>query len=245
MKVSERPAQLPLTRLVVLERFRCHQQAIDAVRNLRGLSGKISHHRAERDEYLPHIESIVARVLILGRHHADNRIREIAHVDRLAERRTGGKELFLHIAAEDSDAARFALIIPVIEAALGHRDGPNLGERRQRADHRYRSGVVEAAHARICPQFRQDVSACRRLRLHEQMVSVFPVHGATGPRASGLHARPSREDDHDVLAEVCRNLLLSHSHPLACSHHQRDGDYTPGDSEHGEEGAQLVRPERA
>jgi len=68
------------------------------------------------------------------------------------------------------------------------------------------------------------------------------MHDAARPRASRLHAGAAGKDNHDVLAETVRHLLLPDPQPLAGGHHEGDRDDSPGDAEHGEEGTQLVRP---
>ncbi len=50
--------------------------------------------------------------------------------------------------------------------------------------------------------------------------------------------------DQDILAQVAGLLFLPLAQAFTRRHHQNDGDDSPGDSEHGQERAQLVGPER-
>src|ERR1700686_3880382 len=51
------------------------------------------------------------------------------------------------------------------------------------------------------------------------------------------------EDDHHVFAEVARLLCLAFAQAFASSHHEHNRHDTPGNPEHRQEGAKLVRPE--
>src|SRR5262249_22187130 len=57
--------------------------------------------------------------------------------------------------------------------------------------------------------------------------------------------RTARPDEHDVLAELIELLLIPRAESLAQPHQQQQRPDPPGDSEHGQERAQLVSPQRA
>src|SRR5215472_1911238 len=61
---------------------------------------------------------------------------------------------------------------------------------------------------------------------------------------SCLHARTPVEDDHDVLAKGFLVALEPDAQALRGCNHQRDGNDSPRDTEHRQEGAEFVRPER-
>ncbi len=53
------------------------------------------------------------------------------------------------------------------------------------------------------------------------------------------------EDEADVLADLGELALIAGAEAFAEADEQEQRAHAPGDAEHGEEGAQLVRPERA
>jgi hypothetical protein len=51
------------------------------------------------------------------------------------------------------------------------------------------------------------------------------------------------EDDHQVAAQSFGLLGLANAKALTGSDHQDNRDHSPGDPEHGQEGADTMRPE--
>jgi hypothetical protein len=76
-------------------------------------------------------------------------------------------------------------------------------------------------------------------------IGIDPVDEATSMETSGLEAGAAMEDDHDVAAKSFRLLGLAHAQAFSGGDHEDDGNDAPGDSEHGEKGADAVGPERA
>src|SRR4051812_26679259 len=61
--------------------------------------------------------------------------------------------------------------------------------------------------------------------------------------AAGLQAGAAVEDDHYILAQRSRLLLLSFAQTLSGGDHKHNRDNAPGNPKHREEGAQLVGPQ--
>jgi hypothetical protein len=118
--------------------------AIDGVRPGRRLVREIAAHGGEGHEDLRDVLAVVARILLLVAHHADDGVREVAHPDHLAERGPAAEELLLGVAAEEGHPTGFLLVLPAREASLRHGDAPHIGEGRQGAGHE-EGGVVEEA----------------------------------------------------------------------------------------------------
>jgi hypothetical protein len=79
-------------------------------------------------------------------------------------------------------------------------------------------------------------------------IQVVPIGQEVG--AGGVHAaRHGRsapgKDEHDVFAELGQLALITRSEAFAKAYQQQQGPHTPGDTEHGQAGAQFVRPKRA
>ncbi len=73
-------------------------------------------------------------------------------------------------------------------------------------------------------------------------VQILDLPPGAGP--TGLKAGAPGEDDHQVATEILRDFCLADAQTFSGGDHQHDRDDAPGDSEHGERCAQLVRPER-
>lgn len=69
------------------------------------------------------------------------------------------------------------------------------------------------------------------------------MHDAAGVSSACLQTGAPMEDDHYIFAQVARLILLAFAQAFAGGHHEHNGDDAPGDPEHGEEGAKLMRPE--
>ena len=208
------------------------------------LVGKVTAHRGKRQEDFVHVPAVVAGILLLLRHHADDGVGKIIQIDRVAHWIASGKQLLGRIRAEKGHAPGFAHVVPVIETSHSDIEAANIAEGRIRTGHRER-GIVEIAvySNRILLKFRNRIFAVRRLRLHHRNILVFPVHDAPGMRAASLQAGAAVEDDHHVFAEISGLFLLAFAQALARRDHEHDRNDAPGDPEHGEEGAQLVRPQ--
>jgi len=74
-------------------------------------------------------------------------------------------------------------------------------------------------------------------------VAAASTPRATGSRSADLHAGASVKNDQNILAQVAGLIFLPLAQAFARSHHQNDGNNSPGDSEHGQERAQFVGPE--
>ena len=73
------------------DRLRRDQQLIERRVRARRLVGKIAAHGGERQEDFVHVPAVVAGVLLLFRHHADDGVRKIVQIDRVADRIASGK----------------------------------------------------------------------------------------------------------------------------------------------------------
>src|SRR5205823_5157735 len=80
-----------------------------------------------------------------------------------------------------------------------------------------------------------------RLLLERINVVDLQADDATGALAAGLHTRPAIANDDDVAAQLAHHLLVAALKAFAGRRQDDDGDDAPGDAEHGQEAAQLVR----
>src|ERR1700676_1492694 len=100
-------------------------------------------------------------------------------------------------------------------------------------------------HLHFTPHLGHHVLAGGRLFRHLEIVVLHPVNHPAGARPAGLHAGAAGEDDHHVLAEGLLISLDTYAEAFAGGDHHSDGDNSPGDAEHGQQRAPLVRPQRS
>ena len=127
---------------------------------------------------------------------------------------------------------------------MRHGDASDFREWRQGAYGADRPAVEQAARLHLVPKLRHDVLAGGSLFRDLHVILFHPVNEATGARAPGLHARSARKDDHHVLPERLLILLNAVAEAFSRRNHDGDRDHAPGDPEHREQRAPLVRPER-
>ena len=83
-----------------------------------------------------------------------------------------------------------------------------------------RSAIVRAAHRRSArSQFRQYISACCCFRLDHLRIFGVPTELTSRSRASRLQACASRENDHQIFAEIIGLLLLPGAQTFARADH--------------------------
>ncbi len=113
-----------------------------------------------------------------------------------------------------------------------------------RSGHRER-GIVEVAVRphRILLEFGNRILAVWRLGLHHRQIAVVPVNGPPGVGSAGLQAGAAVKNNHHILAQVAGLRFLPLLESLASRNHQDDRHDAPSDAEHGQKGAQLVRPQ--
>src|SRR5438093_1089947 len=85
----------------------------------------------------------------------------------------------------------------------------------------------------------------RSLSLKCVGVRILEPDAASRPGSTSLHAGLAFKDNHEVLAKLASNFGLAYAQTFTCCHHQHDGNDAPGNTEHGEGGAQLVCPDGA
>ena len=175
---AERPPQLGLARLVVGHGARRDQQAVDRVRQRRRLVREVLQDRAERQEHLADVAPVVARVLLLVRHHAHDRVGEVADADRLPHRRPAAEELLLRVAAEEAPRAAPPSRRPSRGSGPRPPGSADPGELGQRARDREHAAVVGAAHGGALPELGHHVAARRGLRLDLLVVGRRPLDRA-------------------------------------------------------------------
>src|SRR5262249_30328362 len=93
----------------------------------------------------------------------------------------------------------------------------------------------------LIADFWQNVPASVRLAEHVQIVVLVPMDLPARAHASCLHAGSPVENDHDVFAEGFVVAFESDSEPFCRGNHQSDGNDSPGNAEHRQKCAQLVR----
>ena len=235
--------QFALAGFMLLHRPGRHQQLIKRCRGAGRLVGEIAPHGGEWNEHFVDVPAVVAGILLLSRHYADDGVRKRIQIDAFTDGIAPGKKLLGGIAAHEGHASRFPLIIPVVETAVAHVEAANVTERRMRSGHGECGIVVTAVSANVVSlELRNGVFAIRRLCLHRGDIRIFPVHFASGARPADLHAGAAVKNDQDIFAQVTGLDFLSLAQPFARRNHQNDGDDAPCDSEHGQKRAQLVGP---
>src|SRR6202034_2138382 len=76
-----------------------------------------------------------------------------------------------------------------------------------------------------------------------EVVLVSEVIGLSGLCAAFNSGNAPGKHKHNVLSECGQLLLLAAAKTFSQAHQEEQRADAPGDSEHGEEGAQIVRPE--
>ena len=208
-----------------------------------GLLGKSRRIVLEGDEHLGDVAPVVAEscslcamtpTIVYGK----SPMRMVSpRAGRLAE------ELLLRVAAEERHAPAGGLVAPSRDSAP--RPRRCCGCRRTAAATRSRAGprcCRRCAPGR-CPG-RARASRTRRTGTRRAIRSwSVAVHWtrrpARSPPACRL-VRPAKMISMSLPNSAC-HLGLAHAQPLARRHHEGDRDDAPGDAEHGEGGAQLVR----
>src|SRR5262249_41293124 len=94
------------------------------------LIGEVATHSGEWDEDFVDIPTVIARVLLLLLHDADNGVGNVVEVDGLINRTALGEELLCRVTAEKCYPPRLVLIVPVVEAAGSDTETTNFAELR-------------------------------------------------------------------------------------------------------------------
>ena len=198
------------------------------------------------DEDFVDVPPVVAGVLFLGRHHADNGEGNVVEVDELPDGRTTAEQLLFRVGAEEGDATAFGDVTLIVKAALADAEAANLGKLRGRAGYRERSRIVSGVRThRVLFEFRDHVLTIGGLFLKMGNIGINPMHQTSRPRAASLQAGAAMEDDHEVAAQGLGLLGLADAQALAGGDHQDDRDHSPGNAKHGQHGTHAVRPESA
>ena len=241
---SQHASDLSLASFVVLDGAWNDEQLVESFGRTRRPVGKVAPHGRERDEDFVDVPAVVAGVLFLGRHDADNREGNVVEIDELPDCWTAAEQLLLRIGAEEGDATAFRDVILIVEAAFADAEAANLGKLRRRAGDRERRRVVRRVRThRVLLELRDRVLTIGRFVLKIGKIGINPVHQATSPRTAGLQAGAAMEDDHQVAAQGFGLFRLADAKTLAGGDHQDDRDHSPGDPEHGQQRADAVRPE--
>src|SRR5208282_6743101 len=127
---------------VMFDRAGNDYQLVESFGRTWGLVGKVTPHGWERDEDFVDVPPVVAGVLFLRRHHADNREGNVVEVDKLPEGWTTAEQLLFRVGAEEGDATAFGDVTLIVKAALADAEAANLGKLLGRAGYRERSRIV-------------------------------------------------------------------------------------------------------
>ena len=194
------------------------------------------------------VAAVVARVLLLVLHHADDRVRELADVDASRPARAGRRRAASSRRCRGTPRGRPAPRPPSCRSGPRRRGccgSPANGG----------SDPVTRSAALLCGLRTGDV-ALAQLRQHVPAVGGFLLHDlGVRPPPSGAAARRARPPA-CRLVRPAKTIMMSlpncsatlawpDAQPLARGHHQRDRHDAPGDAEHGQRRAQLVRPKGA
>ena len=243
VETSQSTANLADAILVRFETPGRDEQAVDRVLDGGWFVREIAAHGVKRNKDFARVEAVVAGILILGLHRSDDGVRNAIHPDVLADRFPFGEELFFNVAAEEGDVAGLLVVLIVVETAFESRDATNFLEWRERADDGNRTAIEEAADLSVVAEFGHDVFAGGRFFSDLNVIVFQPTNETAGTRATGLHAGAAGENDHDVFAKRFLIFLDTGAEAFARCDHDGDRDDAPGDAEHGEERAALLRPE--
>src|SRR5260370_20699267 len=142
-----------------LQRPGSDEQTVNAVLDGGRFIREIAAHRIKGAENLAHVRAIVAGILFLRLHDANNRVWDPVQRNRLANRFAISKELLFRVAAEKGHVARFSVVLLVLEAAPPSSNAANFGEWRQCANNLKIAAVIEAMHLDVVAKLWHDVFA--------------------------------------------------------------------------------------
>src|ERR1700675_1705989 len=145
--------------------------------------------------------------------------------------------------AEEGRAPVFVGGLLIVESGFTGAGAANLGKLRGRSGYGEGGRVVSGVGSyRVLLKFRNRVLAIGGFLLKMGNIGIGPVHQAAGARTASLQAGADMEDDHQVAAQGFGLLGLADAKAFSGGDHQDDRDHSPGDSEHGQQGADSVRP---
>src|ERR1051326_2763032 len=238
------PVRLLHGRSVFVACDRPHDQVADVVRRVRILDGKILFHHGKR-----HVDARILAAIFLppdigqNAHHLNL---DAVQQNRASDRRPAGKQVAHHLKAQNTDQPALIFIGIIQPAAFGLRQVANLVEDRFGAAHPSVSvGKIALRFDVAAPNHRRDIQHISGFAL-DVLIIFVGEHVAPHALALPFHRRyvPAPEKDH-ILADVGHVLLLSAAEALAHADQKQQRPHTPGNTKHGEEGAQLMRPQRA
>ena len=104
------------------------------------------------------------------------------------------------------------------------------------------AGVLADGADVFTAQYRRYVAHRLGIVADGEVVTVVELVGARRDLAAGHCRYLPAEDEHDILADIVELASLAGAKALTHAHQQQQRTHAPGDAEHGQKRAQLVRP---
>ena len=124
------------------------------------------------------------------------------------------------------------------------RDRPHLAvDRRYARDLAVGAGVIADRADVVARNQRRNIDRELRFTLDGKVIVIGEIEPPHRVETAFDRRRAPAEKEDDVLAESLQLLAIAIAEALAHSRQQQQRTYAPGDSKHGQEGAQLVRPQ--
>ncbi len=203
---------------------------------------KMPGHSGIGDKDFVPIQAVVGILLVLLLEFADDREGKVLNPDLRAHGGAIGKELLPNVFPKDTDRAQFPVIRFIQPAAGGEVHGADFLVNRRYAVDGKAAGIVAARHLEITIQFRGDAADEVTLLADGLDVRGRQLNAAASALITGLPGGAAAPHDGDVGAECEEALPVTDLEAVANGHHEDNGGDAPGDAEHGEGAAQLVRP---
>src|ERR1017187_2842780 len=187
------------------------------------------------------VQTVVAAVLVLGRHQADDAERQTIQEDLRARRGVPfAEQLLADVIAQYGHALGIGFVGIYQEAAPSDGYGADLGIQWLDAIHCERSAVVSTGHLRAILQLADHPADQIAFRAYVVYVVVSEANPPTGALSAHLLLRAAGKQQHDVLAKLLGVVALALREAVPHGYDQDDRSHAPGDSRHGQKAAELV-----
>ena len=199
-------------------------------------------HGLNRDED-PRVRPVIAVPAHLS-DHADHIKTHPIQQDGGPHRRPPGKHILEQLPSHNGHAAAFTVVLIVEPAAWFHRHIANPVVVRGNSEDLSIGGSIIANRAYVfAVENRRQCADKFGLGPHRQVVSVCEIVCLPGLSAARDCRDAPGKHEHDVLSERGKLLFLAAAESFSQAHQQQKRAHPPGNSEHGEERAQLMRPQ--
>src|SRR5581483_619557 len=178
-------------------------------------------------------------------HYSDNVEADPIQQDGAADCGPARKHFFQQLPSHHCDPAVFAVVFIVEPAPRTDRNIADLGVSGRNPENLAVGAAEPADRANVfAVQHRRNRAQELGFAANGDIIVVTEVIFLARLQAAFNRGNPAGKGEHDVLAELGQVLLLSAAKALAQSNQQQKRADAPGDPKHGQERAQLVRPQR-